>query len=68
MAQNYNFDELLNASKNGGVNDLFSLLSKEDATKISSLLNDKEACEKLLNTPAAKKLFESLTKDGRNNG
>ncbi len=48
------------------LNSLMSSLSPEDKKRIDSLLSDKEACEKVLQSPEAQSLIRKLgrKKDG----
>lgn len=48
------------------LNSLMSRLSPEDKKRIDSLLSDKEACEKVLQSPEAQSLIRKLgrKKDG----
>lgn len=58
-----NIDELKNAAQNGTVDDFIDKnLSKEASEKLKNILADKEATQKMLNTPQAKQLFEKLMK------
>lgn len=48
--------------------EIFSKLKPSDAKKIGDLLKNKEATEKLLESPEVKALMEQLFKDGKGNG
>ena len=62
---NYNIDELMALTKSGKADDLLSRLSKSDADKIKSVLSDKAATEKLLQTTQAQEILRYLKKDGK---
>ena len=54
-------NELKNAFNNGKVDDFIDKkLSPEASAKLKSILSDKQATEKLLNTPQAKELMKKL--------
>lgn len=60
---NINIDELKKATQNGNAEEYLSKkLPKDASEKIKKILSDKQATEKLLSTPQAKKLFEQLNK------
>lgn len=49
-----------NATKAGDVQKLLSNMSPEQMKKVQSILNDKEASEKLLNSPQGKALIKKF--------
>lgn len=53
-------ESLKKASEQGNVQDLLSGLSGDQAKKVQQILNDKEASQKLLNTPQAQALLKKL--------
>lgn len=58
---NISLDELKQASQNGNAEEyLTKKLPKDASDKIKKILNDKDATQKLLSSPQAKKLFEQL--------
>lgn len=58
---NNDINELKNAVNNGKVDDFIDKkLSPEASAKLKSILSDKQATEKLLNTPQAKELMKKL--------
>lgn len=58
---NNDINELKNAVNNGKVDDFIDKkLSSEASAKLKSILSDKQATEKLLNTPQAKELMKKL--------
>lgn len=60
---NINVNDFKNAAQNGKLDDYINKhLSKEANQKLQSILSDKQATEKLLNTPQAKQLFDKLMK------
>jgi len=58
-------ENTINQLKSGGAEKMISRLSDEDKQKLVNTLSDKEAMEKLLASPQAKKLME-LFKRGKN--
>lgn len=56
-------DKLKKASQQGNVQDLLSGLSNDQAKKVQQVLNDKEASQKLLNSPQAQALLKKLMGD-----
>ncbi len=48
------------ASRQGNVQNLLNQLDGEQAKKVQQILNDKEASQKLLNTPQAQALLKKL--------
>ena len=64
----YNINDLLKATKSGKAEDLFNMLSAEDAAKIKNVLADKALTEKILQSEQAKQLIKSFMKDGKQNG
>lgn len=62
MKNNINIDEFKRAAQNGQVDDFIDKnLSKSAASQLRNILSDKNATEKLLQTPEAKALFKKLT-------
>lgn len=55
-------DKMQNTNKNDNTaEELFKKLSPEDQKRVKTLLADKSACEKLLNSPEAKKIIRQFT-------
>ena len=61
----YDMDKMIEKAKRGEAKELFNSIPAADAQKIKGLLNDKEACEKLLNSAQAQKILEMLKKGGK---
>lgn len=60
---NINIDELKKATQNGSADEYLSKkLPKDAGEKLKAILNDKEATQKILSSPEAKKLFEKFGK------
>ncbi len=60
---NINIDELKKATQNGSAEDYLSKkLPKDAGEKLKRILNDKQATEKILSSPEAKKLLEKFGK------
>lgn len=60
---NINIDELKKATESGNAEDYLSKkLPKDAGEKLKQILNDKEATQKILSSPEAKKLFEKFGK------
>ena len=55
-----NPEALGKAAKQGNLQNLLNQMDQNQAKKIQQILNDKEASEKLLNTPQAKALLKKL--------
>lgn len=56
-------DQLKDAAHNGKMDDFIDKnLSKDASAKLKAILADKDATQKMLNTPQAKQLFEKLMK------
>lgn len=56
-------EQLKNAADNGKIDDFIDKnLSKDASNKLKAILADKEATQKMLNTPQAKQLLEKLMK------
>lgn len=53
-------ENLKKASQQGNVQNLLNQLDGEQAKKVQQILNDKEASQKLLNTPQAQALLKKL--------
>lgn len=53
-------DNLKQASQQGNVQNLLNQLDSEQAKKVQQVLNDKEASQKLLNSPQAQALLKKL--------
>ncbi len=53
-------EDLKKASQQGNVQNLLNQLDGEQAKKVQQILNDKEASQKLLNTPQAQALLKKL--------
>ncbi len=53
-------ENLKKASQQGNVQNLLNQLDGEKAKKVQQILNDKEASQKLLNTPQAQALLKKL--------
>ena len=53
-------ENLKKASQQGHVQNLLNQLDGEQAKKVQQILNDKEASQKLLNTPQAQALLKKL--------
>ena len=51
-------EDLKKASQQGNVQNLLNQLDGEQAKKVQQILNDKEASQKLLNTPQAQALLK----------
>jgi hypothetical protein len=64
----YNINDLIKATKNGKPEDLFSMLSSEDAARIKNVLADKALTEKILQSEQARQLIKTFMKDGKQNG
>ena len=62
-----NADAVKQAAKNGNTDALIKNLSDSDKQKLHSVLNDKEALEKLLKSPQAAAIMKMLSK-GKQNG
>lgn len=60
----YNMDKIIERAKKGQINELLDGLSQSDSEKIRALLRDKEACERLINSPKAQKILEMLNRGG----
>ena len=56
-------DHLIKTVQEGGLDGLAKNLSPADAAKLQSLTKDKEKAEQLLNSPAARQLFEQAMKN-----
>ncbi len=61
----YDMDKIIEKARRGETKELFDNIPAEHAQKIKGLLNDKEACEKMLNSPQAQKILEMLKKGGK---
>ncbi len=60
---NINIDELKKATQNGSAEDYLSKkLPKDAGEKLKRILSDKQATEKILSSPEAKKLLEKFGK------
>lgn len=60
---NINIDELKKATQNGSAEDYISKkLPKDAGDKIKKILSDKDATQKILSSPEAKKLLEKFGK------
>ncbi len=57
--------DINNENTKNAINSMLSKLSKEDMQKVQGVLNDKEATEKLLNSPQAKMLLKKLKDSGK---
>ncbi len=56
-------EQLKDAAQNGKMDDFINKnLSKDATDKLKAILADKEATQKMLNTPQAKQLLEKLMK------
>lgn len=53
-------EDLKKASQQGNVQNLLNQLDGEQAKKVQQILNDKEASQKLLNSPQAQALLKKL--------
>lgn len=53
-------EDLKKAGQQGNVQNLLNQLDGEQAKKVQQILNDKEASQKLLNTPQAQALLKKL--------
>lgn len=62
-----NADAVKQAAKSGNTDALIKNLSDRDKQKLHSVLNDKEALEKLLKSPQAAAIMKMLSK-GKQNG
>ncbi len=62
-----NADSVKKAAQSGNTDALLKSLSESDKQKLNSVLNDKEAMEKLLKSPQAAAIMKMLSK-GKNNG
>lgn len=62
-----NADAVKQAAKSGNTDALIKNLSDSDKQKLHSVLNDKEALEKLLKSPQAAAIMKMLSK-GKQNG
>lgn len=60
----YDMDKIIEKARKGQAKELLDNMSEADAQKIKGLLNDKEACEKLLNSTQAQKILEMLKRGG----
>lgn len=58
-------DNLKQASQQGNVQNLLNQLDSEQAKKVQQVLNDKEASQKLLNSPQAQALLKKLMGGGK---
>ena len=58
---NYN-DDIKKAMQTGNTENLINSLSKEDKQKLNNILNDKDALEKVMNSPQAKALMKLFNK------
>ena len=57
----FDVDEMKNAAQNGQLDEFVNKNLSQNATKqLKDVLSNKEACEKLLNTPQAKELMKKL--------
>lgn len=56
-------EDLKKASQQGNVQNLLNQLDGEQAKKVQQILNDKEASQKLLNSPQAQALLKKLMGD-----
>ncbi len=57
-----NAEKLSSAIESGNAEGILSALSSAQATKLQSLLEDKESLNKILSSPMAAKLIKELTK------
>ncbi len=58
-------ENLKQASQQGNVQNLLNQLDGEQAKKVQQILNDKEASQKLLNSPQAQALLKKLMGGGK---
>lgn len=57
----FDVNEMKNAAQNGQLDEFVNKKLSQKATKqLKDVLSNKEACEKLLNTPQAKELMKKL--------
>ncbi len=57
----FDVNEMKNAAQNGQLDEFVNKTLSQKATKqLKDVLSNKEACEKLLNTPQAKELMKKL--------
>ncbi|MEI3289762.1 MAG: hypothetical protein ACLSCS_07670 [Eubacterium sp.] len=57
----FDVNEMKNAAQNGQLDEFVNKNLSQKATKqLKNVLSNKEACEKLLNTPQAKELMKKL--------
>lgn len=57
----FDVNEMKNAAQNGQLDEFVNKNLSQNATKqLKDVLSNKEACEKLLNTPQAKELMKKL--------
>lgn len=57
----FDVNEMKNAAQNGQLDEFVNQNLSQKATKqLKDVLSNKEACEKLLNTPQAKELMKKL--------
>lgn len=60
----YDMDKIIEKARKGETKELLNNMSEADAQKIKNILNDKEACQQLLNSAQAQKILEMLKRGG----
>ena len=56
----FDVNEMKNAAQNGQLDEFVNKNSQKATKQLKDVLSNKEACEKLLNTPQAKELMKKL--------
>lgn len=60
----YDMDKIIEQARKGNTKELLNNIKQSDAEKIKGILNDKEACQRLLDSEQAKKILEMLKRGG----
>ncbi len=60
----YDIDKIVEQARKGNTKELLSGMKEADAQKIKNILNDKDACQQLLQSEQAKKILEMLKRGG----